>query len=250
MRLLKWEKLPEEMQTEEVRKYYDILKKKQCALFFKRAFDIFVSLLMLIILSPLFLILAIMIKIDSKGPVFYRQERVTQYGKKFRIFKFRTMVVDADKIGTQVTVNNDSRVTRVGRLLRKTRLDEISQLIDVLRGALTFVGTRPEVDKYVQQYTDEMKATLLLPAGITSEASIRYKDESKLLDTAEEEVDEVYVKEILPSKMKYNLKSLKTFGFWKDIKVMFMTVFAVLGKEYKDTLNTDETTNKKTEDWE
>ena len=250
MRLLKWEKLPEEMQTEEVRKYYDILKKKQCALFFKRVFDIFVSLLMLIILSPLFLILAIMIKIDSKGPVFYRQERVTQYGKKFRIFKFRTMVVDADKIGTQVTVNNDSRVTRVGRLLRKTRLDEISQLIDVLRGALTFVGTRPEVDKYVQQYTDEMKATLLLPAGITSEASIRYKDESKLLDTAEEEVDEVYVKEILPSKMKYNLKSLKTFGFWKDIKVMFMTVFAVLGKEYKDTLNTDETTNKKTEDWE
>ena len=250
MRLLKWEKLPKEMQTEEVRKYYDILKKKQCALFFKRVFDIFVSLLMLIILSPLFLVLAIMIKIDSKGPVFYRQERVTQYGKKFRIFKFRTMVVDADKIGTQVTVNNDSRVTRVGRFLRKARLDEISQLIDVLRGVLTFVGTRPEVDKYVQQYTDEMKATLLLPAGITSEASIRYKDESKLLDTAGEEVDEVYVKKILPSKMKYNLKSLKTFGFWKDIKVMFMTVFAVFGKEYKDTLNTDETTNKKTEDGE
>ena len=250
MRLLKWEKLPKEMQTEEVRKYYDILKKKQCALFFKRVFDIFVSLLMLIILSPLFLVLAIMIKIDSKGPVFYRQERVTQYGKKFRIFKFRTMVVDADKIGTQVTVNNDSRVTRVGKLLRKARLDEISQLIDVLRGALTFVGTRPEVDKYVQQYTDEMKATLLLPAGITSEASIRYKDESKLLDTAGEEADEVYVKKILPSKMKYNLQSLKTFGFWKDIKVMFMTVFAVFGKEYKDTLNTDETTNKKTEDGE
>lgn len=240
MRLLKWENLPIDMQTEEVRKYYDILKKKKCALFFKRAFDIFVSLFMLIILSPLFLILAIMIKIDSKGPVFYRQERITQYGKKFRIFKFRTMVVNADQIGTQVTVNNDSRITRVGKFLRKTRIDEISQLIDVLRGTLTFVGTRPEVEKYVQQYTDEMKATLLLPAGVTSEASIRYKDESKLLDAAGEEADKIYVEKIVSSKMKYNLNSLKTFGFWKDIKVMFMTVFAVLGKEYKDTLNTEE----------
>ena len=240
MRLLKWELLPQEMQTEEVREYYDILKKKKCGLFFKRTFDIFVSLLMLIILSPLFLILAIAIKIDSKGPVFYRQERVTQYGKKFRIFKFRTMVVNADKIGTQITVNNDSRITRVGKFLRKTRLDEISQLIDVLRGALTFVGTRPEVNKYVQQYTNEMKATLLLPAGITSEASIRYKDESELLNTAGEDADKVYVEKILPSKMKYNLHSLRTFGFWKDIKIMCMTVFAVLGKNYKDNLNTEE----------
>ena len=239
MRLLKWEKLPLDMQTEEVRKYYDILKKKRCALFFKRAFDIFVSLLMLIILSPIFLILAIMIKIDSRGPVFYRQERITQYGKKFRIFKFRTMVVNADQIGTQVTVNNDSRITRIGKFLRKTRLDEISQLIDVLRGTLTFVGTRPEVSKYVNQYTDEMKATLLLPAGVTSEASIRYKDESTLLNVAGDEADEIYVAKILPVKMKYNLHSLRTFGFWKDIKIMFMTVFAVLGKEYKDTLNTE-----------
>jgi len=239
MRLLKWEKLPQDMQTEEVRKYYDILKKKRCALFFKRAFDIFVSLLMLIILSPIFLILAIMIKIDSRGPVFYRQERITQYGKKFRIFKFRTMVVNADQIGTQITVNNDSRITHVGKFLRKTRLDEISQLIDVLRGTLTFVGTRPEVEKYVNQYTDEMKATLLLPAGVTSEASIRYKDESELLDAASDAADKIYVEKILPSKMKYNLHSLKTFGFWKDIKIMFMTVFAVLGQEYKDTLNTE-----------
>ena len=249
MRLLKWEKLPQDMQTEKVRKYYDILKKKRCALFFKRMFDIFVSLLMLIILSPIFLILAIMIKIDSRGPVFYRQERITQYGKKFRIFKFRTMVVNADQIGTQITVNNDSRITHVGKFLRKTRLDEISQLIDVLRGTLTFVGTRPEVSKYVNQYTDEMKATLLLPAGVTSEASIRYKDESELLDAAGDAADKIYVEKILPSKMKYNLYSLKTFGFWKDIKVMFMTVFAVLGKEYKDTLNT-ETINEKTEDEE
>jgi len=239
MRLLKWEKLPQDMQTEKVRKYYDILKKKRCALFFKRMFDIFVSLLMLIILSPIFLILAIMIKIDSRGPVFYRQERITQYGKKFRIFKFRTMVVNADQIGTQITVNNDSRITHVGKFLRKTRLDEISQLIDVLRGTLTFVGTRPEVEKYVNQYTDEMKATLLLPAGVTSEASIRYKDESELLDAASDAADKIYVEKILPSKMKYNLHSLKTFGFWKDIKIMFMTVFAVLGQEYKDTLNTE-----------
>ncbi len=239
MRLLKWEKLPQDMQTEKVRKYYDILKKKRCALFFKRMFDIFVSLLMLIILSPIFLILAIMIKIDSRGPVFYRQERITQYGKKFRIFKFRTMVVNADQIGTQITVNNDSRITHVGKFLRKTRLDEISQLIDVLRGTLTFVGTRPEVEKYVNQYTDEMKATLLLPAGVTSEASIRYKDESELLDAASDAADKIYVEKILPSKMKYNLHSLRTFGFWKDIKIMFMTVFAVLGKKYKDTLNTE-----------
>lgn len=239
MRLLKWEKLPLDMQTEEVRLYYDELKKKRFALFFKRTFDILVSLLMLIVLSPLFLILAIIIKIDSKGPVFYRQERITQYGKRFRIFKFRTMVVDADKIGTQITVNNDQRVTRVGKFLRKTRLDEISQLIDVLRGTLTFVGTRPEVAKYVEQYSNEMKATLLLPAGVTSEASIRYKDESKLLDSAGEEADRIYIEKIIPAKMKYNLHSIKAFGFWRDIKLMFMTVFAVLGKEYKDTLNLD-----------
>lgn len=239
MKLLDWEKLPTDMQTEAVREYYDILKKKKCGLFFKRAFDVLVSFIMLSVLWPIFLILALIIKIDSKGPVFYRQERITQYGKKFRIFKFRTMVANADKIGTQVTVSNDNRITRVGKLLRKTRIDEIPQLIDILRGTLTFVGTRPEVEKYVSQYTDEMKATLLLPAGVTSEASIRYKDESRLLDAASDDADSVYVNKIIPSKMKYNLRALKTFDFWKDIKIMFMTVFAVLGKEYKDTLTAD-----------
>lgn len=231
MRLLKWEKLPLDMQTEEVRKYYDILKKKRCALFFKRAFDIFVSLLMLIILSPIFLILAILIKIDSRGPVFYRQERVTQYGKKFRIFKFRTMVNNADKIGAQVTVGNDARITRVGKFIRKCRLDEICQLIDIFRGTMTFVGTRPEVPKYVANYTEEMMATLLLPAGVTSLTSIYYKDEDRLLSNAEN-VDEIYTSQVLPQKMKYNLMSIKKFGFWNDIKVMFMTFFAVLGKKY------------------
>ena len=231
MLMIKWEKLPENMQTEEVRPYYDLLKKRWFSLLIKRIFDIIVSLLMLIILSPVMLILAIAIKIDSKGPVFYRQERVTQFGKKFRIFKFRTMVVDADKIGSQVTVDNDSRITKVGKFLRKCRLDEICQLIDVLRGTMTFVGTRPEVPKYVEKYTPEMMATLLLPAGVTSLASILYKDEDKLLDGAED-VDEVYTNKVLPEKMKYNLFAIKKFGFWRDIKTMFMTVFAVLGKEY------------------
>ena len=230
--LRRCEKLPQEMQTEEVRKYYDVLKKKKCGLFFKRVFDIVVSALMLIVLSPVFLILAIAIKIDSKGPVFYRQVRVTKYGKQFRIFKFRSMVNNADKIGAQVTVNNDARITKVGKFIRKCRLDEICQLIDVFRGTMTFVGTRPEVPKYVDKYTPEMMATLLLPAGVTSLSSILYKDESELLDAAED-VDAVYVSEVLPKKMQYNLEALEKFGFWSDVKVMFMTVFAVLGKEYK-----------------
>lgn len=242
MLICKWEKLPPEMQTDEVRRYYDILRKKNFSLFWKRVFDIFVSALMLVILSPLFLILAIAIKIDSKGPVFYRQERVTQYGKHFKIFKFRSMVVDADK-GSQVTVDQDSRITRMGRLIRKCRLDEVSQLIDVFRGTMTFVGTRPEVPKYVAEYTPEMMATLLLPAGVTSLASIYYKDEAELLNGAED-TDKVYIEKILPAKMYYNLKAIEKFGFRRDIKTMFMTVFAVLGKEYKGDYveSTSETT--------
>ena len=232
MRLIQWEKLPIEMQTEEVRKYYDILKKKKVGLFFKRIFDIVVSLLMLIILSPVFLGLAIAIKLDSPGPVFYRQLRVTQYGKKFRIFKFRTMVQNADKIGACVTIKGDSRITKVGRFIRKTRLDEICQLLDVLRGTMTFVGTRPEAVKYVEAYTPEMLATLLLPAGVTSDASIYYKSEAELLEKAED-ADKIYIEEILPTKMYYNLKSIEKFSFFGDIGIMFKTVFAVLGKEYK-----------------
>ena len=234
MRIKKWDKLPSEMQTEAVRKYYDILRKKRVGLFFKRVFDIVVSLIMLMILSPVFIVLAIAIKVDSKGPVFYRQVRVTQYGKRFRIFKFRTMVQNADK-GSQVTVNNDSRITRVGAKIRKFRLDEISQLIDVLRGTMTFVGTRPEALKYTEKYTDEMMATLLLPAGITSMASIMYKDEDKLLDGAED-TDKVYVEKVLPAKMRYNLYEIEHFSFFRDIGTMFKTVFAVLGKEYPDVL--------------
>ena len=227
MILIDWEKLPPEFQVEQVRPYYDILKKKNASLICKRIVDIVVSALMLLILSPVFLILAIAIKLDSPGPVFYRQVRVTQYGKQFRIFKFRSMVSNADKIGTQVTVGNDSRVTRMGKLIRKCRLDEISQLIDVFRGTMTFVGTRPEVPKYVEAYTPEMMATLLLPAGVTSLASIMYKDEAELLDKSEN-VDKTYIEEVLPDKMQYNLKAIKNFSFWGDVKVMFDTVFAVL----------------------
>ena len=230
MKIIKWEQLPQEMQTEEVRKYYDILKKKKVSLFFKRAFDLVMSVIALIVLSPVYLILAIAIKIDSPGPVFYRQERVTQYGKRFRIHIFRTMVQNADK-GSQVTVNNDSRITRVGKVIRDCRLDEIAQLIDVIQGTVTLVGVRPERPKFVAAYTDEMMATLLLPAGVTSLASIYYKDEAKLLDDVED-TDKVYIEKILPGKMYYNLKGIEQFSFWGDIKIMFMTVFAVFGKEY------------------
>lgn len=227
MLICKWEKLPPEMQNEEVRPYYEKLRKKNLSLFFKRFFDITVSSVMLILLSVLFVGLAIAIKIDSSGPVFYRQVRVTQYGKKFRIFKFRTMVSNADKIGSQVTVSHDARITRVGRFIRKCRLDEVSQLLDVLRGTMSFVGTRPEVPKYVESYTPEMMATLLLPAGVTSVASIEFKDEDELLKDAEN-ADEAYVNTVLPKKMQYNLDSLANYGFFKDIGVMFKTVFAVL----------------------
>ena len=232
MRLVKWDKLPPEMQTEEVKKYYDILKKKRLGLIFKRLFDIVVSFTLLLILSPIFLFLAIAIKIDSKGPVFFRQERITQFGKKFRIFKFRSMVADAPKMGSEVTVKNDMRITRMGKIIRKCRLDEISQLIDVLRGKMTFVGTRPEVEKYVKEYTPEMWATLLLPAGITSECSILYKDEDELLN-ASSDVDKTYVEDVLPGKMYYNLKSIENFSFWRDLRTMVRTVFAMLGKDYQ-----------------
>ena len=229
MLIKKWEKLPAELQIEEVRPYYEILRKKNFSLFWKRVFDIFVSGIMLIFLSPFFLILSLAIVIDSRGGVFYRQERVTQYGKHFRIFKFRSMVSGADKKGTLVTVGHDARITRVGKLIRKLRLDEVSQLIDIFRGTMTFVGTRPEVPKYVDQYKVEYLATLLLPAGVTSMASIMFKDEDALLE-GKEDVEKIYIDEVLPLKMEWNLSEIKKFGFWRDMKIMFMTVFAVLSK--------------------
>ena len=225
-----WDKLPEELKNKKVKKYYDLLKKKRVSLFFKRLFDIVVSLIMLIILSPILIILAILIKIDSKGPVFYRQSRVTKYNKDFRIFKFRTMRQDADKIGPLITVGEDKRITRVGKFIRKGRIDELPQLINVLIGDMTFVGTRPEVRRYVDKYTDEMKATLLLKAGITSPASIMYHNEDEIMEkyTSEgESVDDVYLKRVLPDKMKYNLMYLKEFNFFRDIKIMIDTFLVV-----------------------
>lgn len=226
--LREWNQLPEYMQTDAVRPYYDQLKKKEFSLFLKRIFDIVVSLVLIVLLSPLLLVLSILIVLDSKGGVFYRQERVTQYGKKFRIFKFRTMVSDADKIGTQVTVSNDSRITRVGSVIRKYRLDEIPQLFNILLGDMSLVGTRPESTHYVNHYAPEMFATLLLPAGVTSEASIKYKDEAELLNKADD-VDKVYIEKVLPGKMKYNLESISNFSFIKDIETMFRTVISVFG---------------------
>ena len=231
MILPKWDNLPEEMQNDAVAGYYKILKKKKASLVIKRVFDLTVSIAMLVILSPALAVLAALIKLDSKGPVFYRQERVTTGNRTFRIFKFRTMVQNADKIGSLVTVGNDSRITRVGSKIRKCRLDELPQLINIVKGEMSFVGTRPEVRKYVDCYTDEMMATLLLPAGVTSLASIKYKVEDEIMEehTARgESPDNAYVKYVLPEKMKYNLEYLKTFSFIGDIKLMFKTVFSVL----------------------
>lgn len=223
----KWNDLPKEMQVEQVKKYYEILQCHKGSLLAKRIVDIIVASLLVVILSPILLLLSILIKIDSPGPVMFRQVRVTTYGKPFRIFKFRTMVNNADKIGTQVTTKGDSRVTRMGKMLRGCRLDELPQLFNVLKGEMSFVGTRPEVEKYVAHYTDEMKATLLMPAGITSRASIEYKDEERLLESAEN-ADEVYIHQVLPEKMKYNLRAIEKFSFWDDIKTMFATVIAVI----------------------
>lgn len=227
--LREWNNLPGFMKCDEVKEYYNILTKKKTELKLKRIFDIVFSIWLLVILAIPMFIIAVIIKMDSEGPVFYRQERVTAYGKRFKIHKFRTMINNADKIGTAVTVNADIRITRAGAKLRKLRLDEIPQIFDVLAGDMSFVGTRPESLNYVRKYTKEMRATLLLPAGITSEASIRYKDEDKLLDLADD-VDKVYVEDVLPEKMKYNLESIKKYSFWSDITTMSRTLFVMLGK--------------------
>jgi len=227
MILKRYEDLPQDLQNDKVKRYYDILAKKKISLFLKRVLDIVMSLILLVILSPIFLILTIWIKIDSKGPVFYRQERVTTYGKKFKIFKFRTMVQDADKKGSLITLGQDARITKIGSKIRKCRLDEIPQVINILKGDMSFVGTRPEVTKYVEQYTDEMKATLLMPAGVTSKASIEYKNEDEIMDTflnKGETVDDIYKKRILPEKMKYNLEYIEKFSLLEDIKICIKTI--------------------------
>ena len=228
--LKRWDDLPNFMRVPEVRPYWEILNRKRGQLILKRVFDLTLGLILLIVLAIPMTAIALMIKIEDPGPALYRQERVTTYGRHFRIHKFRTMVVNADKIGTAVTVGEDPRITKTGRKLRKLRLDELPQVFDVISGDMSFVGTRPEAVKYVGRYEPVYYATLLMPAGITSEASIRYKDEDKLLNTADD-VDEVYINQVLPAKMKWNLESIERFRFLREILTMIRTVSAVLGKE-------------------
>lgn len=230
--LREWDDLPSFMRNEAVRPYYEVLQRKKVSIVLKRTLDLIGGCILLVVLAIPMVIIALMIKLDSEGPVFYRQERITTYGKCFRIHKFRTMVSNADKIGTAVTVENDSRITSIGAKLRGCRLDELPQVFDLISGDMSFVGTRPEAVKYVEKYKPEYMATLLLPAGITSEASIRYRNETELLDTVDE-VDRVYVEDILPGKMKHNLDAIKRFSFFGDIITMFRTILAIAGKEYK-----------------
>lgn len=222
-----WDELPDFMRIEVVRPYYDTLKKHERELVLKRAFDVVVALVLLVLLAPMMVVVAIWIKLDSPGPVFFRQTRVTQYGEPFSIYKFRTMVEHADKLGSAVTVGGDTRITHVGAIIRQYRIDEFPQLFNVLTGDMSFVGTRPEVEKYVQSYTDEMYATLLLPAGITCEASIQYKDENLILSQSDD-VDKDYVTVIMPKKMRCNLQGLSEFSLLNDIKIMIRTVVAVI----------------------
>ncbi len=230
-KLRPWQQLPDEMRTDAVKPYYDILSRRRGSLVLKRIFDFCAALILLLILWPFMLVIAAAVKLDSSGPAFFLQERVTAYGKRFRIWKFRTMMLGAEKRGTSVTVKGDGRITRVGMFLRNTRLDELPQLFNIVAGDMSFVGTRPEVEKYVKQYRPAYYATLLLPAGVTSEASIRYKDEYKLLAEADD-VDRVYVEKVLPAKMAWNLESIERFRFLREILTMVRTVLAVLGKEY------------------
>ncbi len=223
----KFETLPEPFQCDEVRQYYELLQKKTASRVIKRIFDIIVSLVMLVFLLIPIIVIALIVRFSSPGRAFFRQERVTKYGKHFYIFKFRTMVENAETLGAQVTTDSDDRVTSIGRFLRKYRLDELPQVFNVLGGSMSFVGTRPEVPRYVKCYEPEYYATLLLPAGITSLASIMYKDEEKLLSSAKN-ADEVYLKNVLPEKMKYNLEYTKSFSFFGDIKLMFRTVREVI----------------------
>lgn len=214
------------MQQEEIKPYIELLNRQKISLFFKRVFDIVFAALILLVLSPFFLLLAVAIKIDSKGPVFFRQVRVGLNGQDFRIYKFRSMVQDADKKGLALTTEGDSRITRVGKLIRKCRLDEFSQVLNVLDGTMSLVGPRPEVRKYVDAYKPEYLATLLVRPGVTATASIHFKDEDELLNSGGDP-EEIYINDILPEKMRYNLEYLNRISVWQDFKIMLQTVVAV-----------------------
>ena len=221
-----WEDLPSTLQTEEVRPYYEALSRRGLQLRFKRLLDVVGATVLFVLLGWLFVILALLIKLDSPGPVFFRQRRVTQFGREFRIVKFRTMTYRPVSPADQITRGADPRITRVGAVLRRYRLDEISQLIDILRGTMSFVGTRPEVPDYVRQYTPQMRATLLLPAGVTSTASIEFKDEAQILAAAPPGQD-AYVTQVLPAKMRLNLRDVRDFSIGRDLRIAFRTILAV-----------------------
>ncbi len=221
--LVPWEKLLPALRTEAVRPYYDALARRRGQLFWKRCFDIAAAFLGILLTAPLCLILAVWIVLDSPGTPIFRQERVTANGKRFRIHKFRSMTVSRNGQGSSVTTSMDTRITRAGRLMRRFHLDEIPQLIDILGGNMTFVGTRPEVPEFVDAYTPEMYATLLLPAGLTSEASIRFQDEAEMLG-AQEDADTAYIRVLLPEKMKVNLQQLALFSLRNDWRCLVHTL--------------------------
>ena len=226
MRMIPFSSLPENMQVEEVKHYYDILKQKGRSLFFKRVLDLSLALILCIILLLPMFVIALIIMFSSKGPIIYKQVRVTTFNREFRIWKFRTMKVGSDALG-ELTCSDDDRVTGVGRFLRKYRLDELPQIFHVISGNMSIVGTRPEVPRYTKEYTPEMMATLLMPAGVTSLASIMFKDEAELLENCDD-ADKVYINDILPQKMKYNLEYLEKFGFRRDLKLILKTVKEVV----------------------
>ncbi len=236
MLLCSWHKLPPQMRNESVRFYYDILSQKKVQLLAKRLFDFILSSLMLVVLSPLFLIIPFAIKLDSMGPVFFMETRVTSNGKLFKIFKFRTMCENAEYLGAQVTSYNDKRVTKIGKFLRRYRLDEIPQLLNIINGDMSFVGTRPEVPRYVDKYTPEQYATLLLPAGVTSLCCIEFKDEEKLISESSDP-DKTYVEEILPQKMILNLCEVKNFNLVRQFFTCIDTILAIVGLRITKTRN-------------
>lgn len=224
--LKEWNEIPKGLKNSYVKEYYNILNKKVFQLKIKRYFDIILSIILILILWPIMVIIALLIYFDSSGPIFFRQVRITQYGQKFRIYKFRTMYTNINNSDRFLAVCDDERITQLGKVLRKYRLDEIPQLFNVFLGNMSFVGARPEVPHYVNYYSSEMLATLLLPAGITSLSSIVYKDEADLLQNVED-VEKFYIQKILPQKMKINLFYLKNFSLSKDIRIMIETILAI-----------------------
>lgn len=205
-------------------------------LFWKRFLDIVVSLLGILITSPILLVVGILIKLTSKGPVLYRQERIGRNGVTFRILKFRTMVVNADAKGLKITVGGDKRITGVGKVLRKTKLDELPQLFNVLFGQMSLVGPRPEVAEYVELYTEEQRTVLSVRPGITDYASVCFRNENEILAQAEDPQKE-YIEHIMPLKLRYNQKYIQEMGIFTDLKIIFLTAYVIFGGEVKITLD-------------